>query len=328
MNNIINNQTNSRMRFFYLLILYFSFFSFVQHSKAQCGWVGSMNYPSGAINEGSEYLAYIQVWKDGVTNAAGQGSGINCYVYFGTVSSFGGGWSNIQTLPMTYVSDAGNNDVYYINIGPYLSAGLVEYTCYGVCSGSPDQYWQSGSNAELTVNAPLPVKIFDISASETSNGNVVAWTTLSESNSDLFEIQFSYDAISYEVIGQMKSHGNTNSKNTYEFNHKLTKKIDGFYRLKQIDIDGNFGYSEVVALRSKISEFTPVIYPNPSQDMIMVKGLKAPSLFSIESISGQKSFSGSIEVKESIDISNLQAGLYILNIQDAKSNATMSFRKL
>jgi hypothetical protein len=129
-----------------------------------------MNYPTGPINKGSGYEVFVQVRQDGVTNPGGQGANINGFVHRGTVSIFGGSWSNIQTSPMSYHSDTGNNDVYVLNIGPSLTQGLYEYTCYCTCNSSA-QSWGGGLNAQLTVNAPLPVKYQNFNVSRKSSVN-------------------------------------------------------------------------------------------------------------------------------------------------------------
>ncbi len=75
---------NRRIFFAFSMVLFC-----VQSMDAQCGWVGTMNFPGGPINAGSEYLVNVQVYQDGITNSAGQGSGISCYTHFGQVTSFG-----------------------------------------------------------------------------------------------------------------------------------------------------------------------------------------------------------------------------------------------
>ena len=100
------------------------FITFIQ-SNAQCGWVGQLNFPAGPINEGSEYLVNVQVYQAGVTPPGGQGANISCYAHFGSVSTFGGAWSNVQTLTMTYDKDTGNNDEYKKKYWPKFNARVM-----------------------------------------------------------------------------------------------------------------------------------------------------------------------------------------------------------
>ena len=99
------------------------------------GWVGNM-FPVGGsattITAPASFSVYVQVWKDGVTNAPGQGANITCSLYRGSVTEFGGSWSNITDTVMTYNTDIGNNDEYMATISP--SAGKYEFTAY--CKGT------------------------------------------------------------------------------------------------------------------------------------------------------------------------------------------------
>ena len=70
--------------------------------------------------------------------------------------------------------------------------------------------------------------------------NVIEWATASESNSDRFEIISSEG----ECVATIKAAGNTSQSSYYS-----TRVKDGFYVIKEIDIDGNFTYSKIVRVR-------------------------------------------------------------------------------
>ncbi len=91
-----------------------------------------------------------------------------------------------------------------------------------------------------------PVKLTSFSASTQGCNLLVKWTTAQEINSDRFEIESSTDGINYEKIGQLKSQdANSSSAKNYA---KLVSVPSGtnFIRLKQIDIDEKFEYSQVI----------------------------------------------------------------------------------
>ena len=118
------------------------------------GWVGNM-FPAGGssntITAGGSFDVYVQVWKNGVTNAPGQGANITCTLHWGQVASFGGGWSNVTSTPMSYHGDIGNNDEYKGTISP--PAGLYEFTAYCTDTTDNTNMWQGSGNGRLTVNA-------------------------------------------------------------------------------------------------------------------------------------------------------------------------------
>ncbi|MCX6032247.1 MAG: alpha-amylase family glycosyl hydrolase [Chloroflexi bacterium] len=118
-------------------------------------WVGNLLPTSGSastITAGGTFDVYVQVWKSGVTEAQGQGAGITCSLYWGQVSSWGGGWSNVTDTPMTYNGDIGNNDEYKATISP--AAGLYEFTafCTEAANGAVKWNDNSSGNGKLTVS--------------------------------------------------------------------------------------------------------------------------------------------------------------------------------
>jgi glycosidase len=151
-----------------------AFFFFVLPPRpafAALGWVGNM-YPrpgNGSpvyITEGASQTVYVQVWKNGVTNSAGQGANISCTLYYGQVSAFGGTWYNNSSLTMTYNTDIGNNDEYKGTFTP--AVGLWEFTAS--CTDTTDNHTLSQADG----NGQLYVK-----KSGSSAGNCdIAWNPL------------------------------------------------------------------------------------------------------------------------------------------------------
>lgn len=95
------------------------------------GWVGNLWPASGStssIVSGQSFDVYVQVWKDGVTNAEGQGADISCTLHWAKVAAFGGAWGPSTDTPMTYNTDVGNNDEYKATITP--GPGLYEFTAF------------------------------------------------------------------------------------------------------------------------------------------------------------------------------------------------------
>jgi len=121
---------------------------------ATLGWVGNMDPAGGSnttITVGGTFDVYVQVYKAGVTDSAGQGAGIACYLQWAAVPYWGGDWTNITHTLMTYNTDIGNNDEYKATISP--AVGLYEFTAY--CTDTTDNttLYQGGGNGKLVVKA-------------------------------------------------------------------------------------------------------------------------------------------------------------------------------
>lgn len=91
-------------------------------------------------------------------------------------------------------------------------------------------------------------------------------------NTDLFEIQRSIDSKVYYTIGSIKASGNTNGKTNYQISDNVSNFNDEviYYKVKVIDIDKNFYFSNVVdtKLTKDISE--NLVYPSPFTDHVNV----------------------------------------------------------
>lgn len=118
--------------------------------------------------------------------------------------------------------------------------------------------WSPGANGfDLVFNftdggamdcSILPVELLEFNASKQGDGVLVDWTTLSELNCDRFEVLKSYDAGIWKNIGMVKGAGNSSSPIRYNHydNEPLTQTT--YYRLKQVDYDGQLSYSGIVAV--------------------------------------------------------------------------------
>jgi hypothetical protein len=155
--------------------------------------------------------------------------------------------------------------------------GSTASTIYGY--GKLDIY----SAMDLTEN-PLPVELNSFSASCRENIVNLKWTTSTEVNNYGWEIERSQksqpkadqplaeevksqkDDPVWEKIGFMQGHGNSNSPREYFFNDKNLNAGNTYqYRLKQIDNDGSYKYSEEITIRSGMPGTFQLEqnYPNP-----------------------------------------------------------------
>ncbi|HOY33305.1 MAG TPA: T9SS type A sorting domain-containing protein, partial [Bacteroidales bacterium] len=116
---------------------------------------------NGAINPGSTFDVYAQIYAQGVTEAAGQGAGITAWIGYNTSDTDPATWTN--WIPASYYGDAGNNDEYFANIGSSLSAGQYYYASrfqegsgpyyYGGYHSGTGGFWDGSANVSgvLTV---------------------------------------------------------------------------------------------------------------------------------------------------------------------------------
>lgn len=120
------------------------------------------------------------------------------------------------------------------------------------------------------ITTPLPIELITFDGSFTSKGNLLKWITASETNNDYFSLERSSDGISFNAITKIKGAGNSTKNLDYDFLDAWAPEGINYYRLKQVDFDGKFSYSNIIAIRSLKNEELFLIYPNPTNGSFIV----------------------------------------------------------
>lgn len=114
----------------------------------------------------------------------------------------------------------------------------------------------------------LPVELVNLTAYGVENEYInVDWITATEVNNQGFEIQRSSDGINFIKVGFIEGNGNSSEINNYRFeDYEVQKDIVYYYRLKQLDFDGQFEITDVVSASLKANDnFSVNVFPNPSK---------------------------------------------------------------
>lgn len=108
---------------------------------------------------------------------------------------------------------------------------------------------------------PLPVELNEFSVVHVdSRFNKIKWSTLSELNNDYFILERSIDVNNWESISKIKGFGNSNTIQNYDFeDHTYFKKDMNYYRLKQVDFNGAFKYSQTITVKNSNFELIKTI---------------------------------------------------------------------
>lgn len=163
--------------------------------------------------------------------------------------------------------------------------------------------------------APLPLNFISFSVQKcTGNTVCLNWQTANEQNVSHFEIQRSVDGRTYTaVVTKAANNQATNFYSTTDDIASLQNSGQIYYRIKQIDADGRFSYTNVqlVKLTDKL---TISIYPNPASDVINIVGWNTIKQMQLYNVSGRK-VAGWQTAQPTININNLNSGTYILKME-------------
>lgn len=176
------------------------------------------------------------------------------------------------------------------------------------------------------VSGALPLKWKEFLVEAEKQRNDLSWTTSLEINVDYFEVERRLEKENdFISIGKLGAIGNsTNDRNYKHTDLDVLESGFYYYRIKQVDKDGSFSYSEIrQVLRSRNDSFRS--YPNPTTDKITINGdFETDQTYSIKIINstGATIYNQSGSTKDGILEVNLQAipsGVYQLTIGDSNS---------
>ncbi|WP_299701774.1 T9SS type A sorting domain-containing protein [uncultured Pontibacter sp.] len=171
---------------------------------------------------------------------------------------------------------------------------------------------------------PLPVELVYFTAYVRNNQAHLEWLTASEQDNDRFEIERSLDAKRFEKIGTVKGKGTTSLESKYQFVDRTPVQGTVYYRLKQVDLDGEFAYSNIIAVSADglANNLVTQVYPNPFPDVLKVT-LTAPqsqaATMTIYDLNGRRVMSKNVDLELGVNnmelqLQQLQSGMYILKI--------------
>lgn len=175
---------------------------------------------------------------------------------------------------------------------------------------------------------PLPVSLTSFNGKGTSEGIALDWATASEKNNDRFEIERSLDGRKFEKIGTVRGHGTTNNAQQYAFMDRTPQKGTNYYRLRQVDFNGDSELSKLlhVKFNAGAESLAIAVVPNPCQDgqcSVRLAGLdnSQPVAIEVSDLTGRRVFSKQLAADQSsFEIPKLDTGrgIYILTAKNGK----------
>ena len=163
---------------------------------------------------------------------------------------------------------------------------------------------------------PLPVELIDFKGIYAWDGIMLSWSTVSEVNADYFLIERrKLHETSFVDVGTVAAHGNTNERIDYRYQDN---GVGGavYYRLKMVDYDGTFEYSETVLVAPELSQQAVVFYPNPTKEYILLEGVDPSFIKQVEvyDLHGRVQKTTTKNASQ-VSLSQLPDGQYLLRIE-------------
>ena len=244
-------------------------------------------------------------------------SGIYNLTSTAVVPTFSVVWSQITGNPVTIVStNSQNTNVTGVQPSNSYSFELLVTNACGTFKDT----------VTLVFNGTLPVTLVNFSGYEQNEQNVISWKSTNEINLKEYQLEYSNNALDFASIKTIAANLSSNSDNNYSTIHNPLLKGISYYRLKIIDNDGRFSYSNILKLNAQKSSIVKLeTYPNPAKDVLQVnlnalENAKDATFIIINALGLEKVrlkvniFKGSNNF--SINVKELPAGIYFLKYND------------
>ncbi|HSU27431.1 MAG TPA: T9SS type A sorting domain-containing protein [Chitinophagaceae bacterium] len=176
---------------------------------------------------------------------------------------------------------------------------------------------------------PLPVKFGSIRGYAKNNGIQVDWTVYTEDNVDHYEVERAADGRQFQTVGSVISRNST-IQTDYHFFDAAPLLRDNFYRIKNVDIDGKFSYSNIIRVSPASQVNILSIYPNPVQNGSLNFQTPDPGrgIYNVKVINnnGQVIYTREFnhaggDLSQAIQLpSGIKGGLYYLRLESETSN--------
>jgi hypothetical protein len=221
--------------------------------------------------------------------------------------------------------------------GTVTANGLITgHTYYLMVDG------QAGAVCNFTVTnwsatGILAVQLVDFYGVSMPGENILRWKTKSETESDYFEVQRSFDGKIFVPLGKVEAAGTSNDPHDYTYVDDAIRVGEVYYRLKQVDNDGYAQFSDPVLLkRSAQGNGIISVYPNPAEDLLHVEFNQETSnqgeiLVELISIEGKVIETRSIQNggfhQLTFELGELEKGMYFIRCTNDRLNSQKSFVK-
>lgn len=183
----------------------------------------------------------------------------------------------------------------------------------------------SGTLSSIYSNTTLPLELISFDARPQDKDVLLNWITAYEENFEGFDIERSIDGETFHKIGTQKGLGNSTSYTEYKWTDTNIPQANRlYYRLKMMDIDGLFEYSEIRAVNFEQPHFSSMdVSPNPmkhSTQLSFYSSNEGKASLSISDMSGKILQQKELIVQEGnnnmfYDVSNIPNGQYLLTLE-------------
>jgi len=217
-----------------------------------------------------------------------------------------------------------------VNFGStILTAVTIRYRNNSASQSDPAEQSIAIGNISFQRAAALPLTLTSFNGAVNNNAVQLNWSTAQEENLSTYIVEKSTNATNWQTLSTVKATGNSNSNKEYNIIDPNAAPVN-YYRLKQVDLNGNFTYSQVIRIRNGAIDKTGIkLYPNPAINTTTITinsenkqpaHIKLYNRFGVQLLHLQRPLIAGSNNIPIPGIQTLMAGAYIISVEDDAGN--------
>lgn len=209
------------------------------------------------------------------------------------------------------------NKTYSFSIFEFNGSAAPVYNTTAVAQGA------------IVASSTLPVGLRYFTATATNGSVKLTWATAAERSNAYFVVERSSNGQDFAPVKKVSGAGNSNSTIVYSITDDTAFEGKMYYRLKQVDTDGNSSYSPVVTVTFQKDAGRMTAYPNPAKERFRVS-LPASireAVLTVYTSSGAVVHRQAVTNTQSVSCASWKSGIYYLTIQAKENNFTTTLVK-
>jgi hypothetical protein len=281
-------------------------------NKIYCNGLMGINQNSNSSLE-NQGLAAPVITSRTATSISGTATiGNTIHLYTNTTSD-GGVKCDCEgeTLITSFVVPGTGNWSYTHNLGLTIANSMTA-----------TQTNASNSTSEFSscASIPLPVDYLFFTAKKLSeNSGLIEWATATEKNNHYFEVQRSYNGKDFATLETIEGNGTRNSLSSYSYVDNEIASSVVYYRLKQVDMDGQISYSDVRSIVFSEETISIINLGNHQPSIISHLEKEDEITYGIYTITGQQLFlesytAGKGVFEKNISLPSIAPGIYFIKV--------------
>ena len=188
----------------------------------------------------------------------------------------------------------------------------------------------------VPVSGALPLKLISFTAQPQTNAVALSWTTTQEEQMSRIIVERSADGITYSLLATIQPKGSYTATTAYSYTDVAPLSPVGYYRLKMVDLDGSYTYSEIrtAGFGSGSGAASIGCFPNPATDHITVRinnGVAAQYRYTLIALNGAVQQTNTVMLSggtQQVTLSlkkDMAPGVYMLQLENISHASRQAF---